>query len=89
MGKKVWSKTEMKLVVLEMLRAEKSVAQICKEYGIGETAAYKWKNKALVAIEEALGKPKKHDNSQAEKDRLLRIIGEQSLVIDTLKKIVN
>jgi transposase-like protein len=89
MSKKVWSKVEMKLVVLEMLRSEKSVAQVCKEYGVGETAAYKWKNKALTAIEDSLDKPKKNNNPTAEKDRLLRIIGEQSLVIDTLKKIVN
>lgn len=89
MSKKVWSKTEMKLVVLEMLRSEKSVAQICKEYGIGETAAYNWKNKAMTAIEESLSKPKNTHNYEAEKDRLLKIIGEQSLVIDTLKKIGN
>jgi transposase-like protein len=89
MSKKVWSKAERKLIVLEMIRGEKSVGQICKEYGIGETAAYEWKNKALAAIDNAFEKTKDNKGLEAEKDRLLRIIGEQSLVIDTLKKIVN
>jgi transposase-like protein len=72
-----------------MLRGEKSVLQICKEYGIAEATAYKWKNKALFALENAFEKTENTKNLDAEKNRLLRIIGEQSLVIDTLKKIVN
>ncbi len=84
---------EMKLIVLEMLKGEKSVAQICKEYGVGETAAYSWKNKALLAIEDSLSgtkaKAQNNKNLEADKERLLKIIGEQSLVIDTLKKIAN
>jgi transposase-like protein len=89
MRKKNWSKAEMKLIALEMLRGEKSVLQICKEYGIAEATAYKWKNKALSSLENAFEKTEKTKHQDAEKNRLLRIIGEQSLVIDTLKKIVN
>lgn len=89
MSRKKWSKEEMKLIVLEMFRGGKSVAQICKEYGIAEATAYKWKNKVLSCLENAFDKNENNKDLEAEKNRLLRIIGEQSLVIDTLKKIAN
>ena len=88
MSKKNWSKEEMKLIALEMIRSEKSMSQICKEYGISESTAYKWKNKALEALDEAFNRnSSKSNNFEFERNRLQRIIGEQTCVIDTLKKI--
>ena len=89
MSRKEWTKEEMKLIALEMIRGGKTVLQISKEYGIAEPTAYKWKNKVLSALETAFDKNENNKNFEAEKNRLLRIIGEQSLVIDTLKKIAN
>jgi len=51
MSKKVCSKEEMKLTALEMIRPDKRIRQICKEYGISEAGAYKWKNKALESLD--------------------------------------
>jgi len=88
MSKKIWSKEEMKLIALEMIRSDKSIRQLCKEYGISEASAYKWKNKALEALDNAFTKNNsKNNNFEAERSRLQRIIGEQACVIDTLKKI--
>ena len=90
MQKKSWTKEEMKLISLEMLKGNKSISQICKEYGICESLAYKWKNKALEGIDAAFDKRQANGNDfEAEKNKFLRIIGEQTLVIDTLKKIAN
>ena len=44
------SKEVKTAVVLEMIRGEKTVAQISKEYGIHENLAYRWKDLALTHI---------------------------------------
>ena len=89
MSKKQWSVAEKKLIVLEMLRSQKSVAQISKEYGISDSMAYLWRDKALKSMDEGFSRSKNSadQSTQAERDRLLKIVGEQAIVIDTLKKI--
>jgi transposase-like protein len=86
---KKWTKEEKTVVVLEMIRGQKSVAQICKEYGIHENVAYKWRDQALKGMEEALSDKRKtrYQTPEAEKERLLKIIGHQACVIDMQKKI--
>ena len=89
MAHKKWSTEEIKLIVLEILRGEKTSSQICKEYGVSEASIYKWKNKALQSLDEVFTNKGQTGKAQlkAEKNKLLRIIGEQACVIDTLKKI--
>jgi transposase len=89
MSKKQWSTAEKKLIVLEMLKGQKSVSQISKEYGISDSMAYLWRDKALKSIDEGFSRSKNGSDQsvQAERDRLLKIVGEQTIVIDTLKKI--
>ncbi len=89
MPKQKWSEDEKKLVVLELLKGGKSVSQISKERGISDALIYRWRDQALKAIEGAFkgnGKNRSSDFS-AERDRFLKIIGEQACVIETLKKI--
>jgi transposase-like protein len=90
MPKLKWSKEEKKLVVLELLKGGKSVGQISKERGVSEALVYRWRDQALKAIENTFngndgGKPEA--GFSGERDRLLKIIGEQACVIETLKKI--
>jgi len=89
MSKRDWSDTEKQLIVLEILKGQKSVCQLAKEYGISDSLAYRWRDEALQAIKERFSKNgrKSHTEPQAERDRLLKIVGEQAVVIDTLKKI--
>lgn len=89
MNRKKWSKEEKMAVVLQLLRGEKTIAQLCKEYGISESMAYKWRDRALEAMETALGDKRttRYEGAEAEKNRLLKIIGEQACIIDLQKKI--
>jgi len=50
---------------------------------------YRWRDRALQGISETFSNKKRNNqaNSDAERERLLKIIGEQACVIDTLKKI--
>ena len=90
MPKLKWSKEEKKLVVLELLKGGKSVGQLAKERGMSEAMIYKWRDQAFKAIEGAFNgndSGKKGSDLTGERDRLMRIIGEQACVIETLKKI--
>jgi len=90
MPKQKWSKEEKKLVVLELLKGGKSVAQICRERGISEALIYRWRDQAFKAIDSAFqsnSAGKSDSGYSGERDRLMRIIGEQACVIETLKKI--
>ena len=89
MPKLKWSKDEKKLVVLELLKGGKSVGHLAKERGMSEALIYRWRDQALKAIEGAFNgnDSKVQSGFSGERDRLLKIIGEQACVIETLKKI--
>lgn len=84
-----WSEAQKKLVILELLRGKKGVAELAKEHGMSDAQIYKWRDQALLAIDACFqGKSEKdRGDSSAERDKLLKIIGEQACVIETLKKI--
>jgi len=84
-----WSDDEKRLVVLELLKGGKSVGQLAKERGMSEALVYRWRDQALKAIEGTFkGNGRKPGSDfSGERDRLLKIIGEQACVIETLKKI--
>ncbi len=89
MGKRKWPEAEKKLIVFEVLKGQKSVIQIAKEKGISDAQIYKWRNQALKAIDNMFSKNggKSQEDFAGERERYLKIIGEQACVIDTLKKI--
>jgi transposase-like protein len=84
-----WNDDEKRLVVLELLKGGKSVGQLAKERGISDALIYRWRDQALKAIEGAFkgNGSKAGSDFSGERDRLLKIIGEQACVIETLKKI--
>jgi len=89
MKKQKWTEAEQRLMILEILKGAKTVGQVAKERGISDSLVYRWRDKALNAVSEAFSNKKGQrgqEGSNAERDRLLKIIGEQACVIDTLKK---
>ncbi len=88
MRKQTWTKEEQRLIALEILKGAKTVSQAAKEHGISDSLVYRWRDQALQGISEAFNNKKRKNqaNSNADRDRLLKIIGEQACVIDTLKK---
>lgn len=89
MKHKKYSADEKLAVVMTMLKGEKSVSQICKEYGVSDAMAYRWRDEALEGMKDGLSdkRAKRHHTPEAEKERLLKIIGQQTVIIDFQKKI--
>ena len=88
--RKKWAHAEKLAIVLDGLKG-RSVREICAEYGASETQYYKWRDEALNLLkggfEDKRRKGSRDKSGEAERNRLLKIIGEQQLIIDIQKKI--
>jgi len=88
--KKKWSTEEKLAIVLDGFKG-RSVREICAEYGVSQTQYYKWRDASLNLLKKGLGDKRRKGNrdrsAEAERNRLLKIIGEQQLIIDIQKKI--
>jgi len=79
-------------LVLESLRNEQSVADLCRQHGISQTTFYKWRDKFLEGGKQALlsnGQAKGSEADKARIEELERVIGQQSVEIRVLKKNLN
>jgi transposase-like protein len=74
--------------VLEGLRGEKSVAQICRERNITESLYYKWRDTFLERGVSLFEDQRSHErDEQSERvAELERLAGKQALEIEILKK---
>lgn len=89
MKNRKWETDTKMAMVLEMLKGGQPVSQICRSNGVSEALAYKWRDDALQAMQERLaGKHRQNGNSagDAEIDRLLKVIGQQTYTIECQKK---
>lgn len=76
--------------VLEGLKGESSIAEICRKYQISESLYYRWRDKFLEAGSRALASRNGSSPEISMKARiseLERIIGKQAVKIEILKKI--
>ena len=73
-----------------MIKGEKTIAEICSEYGIHPTQANVWRKKALSAIENGFdGNPElelKLKQKDERIDELHRKIGQTQMELEWLKK---
>lgn len=82
MKRKVWKESDKFKVVLEGLRGEMSVAELCNRYEIHQSQYYKWRDQFLKNGAKAF-----EVNKQNHRERLLenkvarmeRVIGELTL----------
>jgi len=72
---------------LNFFEETKGVSQLSKEYGASDAMVYRWRDKALKAISKSFSENTSEKDSFVERDRLMKIIGKQTCVIETLKKI--
>ena len=88
--KKKWSAEEKLAAVLDGLKGRPG-REICKEYGISETLYYKWREEAITGMKKGLQDKRRKEwrdqSREVERNRLLKMIGEQQLIIDIQKKI--
>lgn len=76
--------------VLEVLKGESRIADVCRKYQVSETVFYKWRDKFLEAGKKALVNGRGSGEEQelrAKVSELERLIGKQAIQIEILKKI--
>ncbi len=88
MKQRKYSAEEKLSVIMEMLKGQKPISQICREHGIRDSLAYKWRDEGLESLRAGLSDKRKlrHHTPDAERERLLKIIGQQTVIIDFQKK---
>jgi transposase-like protein len=79
-------------IVLEGLKAETSISDICRKHGLSQTLYYKWRDKFLEGGKKGLmnssgGSSGNHDKSKLEEYE--KVIGRQTIEIQILKKNLN
>jgi transposase-like protein len=76
--------------VLDMLRGEKKVAQICRERDITESLLYKWRDaffeRAPSIFADQRDSSRANDPQTERVAELERLVGRQTLEIEVLKK---
>jgi len=93
---KRYSSEEKIRIILEGLRGEESVANLCRKYGINDSVYYKWSKDFMEAGKKRLsGDIEREANSdevqdlKKENERLKSALGELFLENKTLKKSLN
>lgn len=89
MKQRKWTAEEKFAIVMEGLKGQKTVSEICKEHALSQTVYYKWRDAFLEGGKNALengGKSSKDKTLEAEIERLQKIIGKQAVQIEILKK---
>ncbi len=89
-AKKKWTAEEKLAVVLDGLKG-RPVREVCREYGISDNQYYKWREEPLNGMKGSLqdkrSKQCRDRSWEVERNRLLKLVGEQQLIIDIQKKI--
>jgi transposase-like protein len=89
MGKRRTFSPEFKFgAVLEMVRGEKTLAQICRERDITESLLYKWRD-AFFERAPSLFADQRSTSYDPQAERIAeleRLVGRQALEIEVLKK---
>ncbi|MEL6733309.1 MAG: transposase [Bacteroidota bacterium] len=88
MGRRKFTSEFKTKVVLEALKERSSLAELSQKHDLHPQQITKWKRDFLAGASSVLSKPhlSVQDEAEAEKARLLQIIGEQKVELDFLKK---
>lgn len=83
------SPEEKLAIVLEGIKGDISVSEICRKYGIAQSLYYKWRDKFFEGGKKALTTNSiinSQKTEQAKIEELEKVIGRQTVVIEVLKK---
>ena len=89
MGRRRWTADQKFAIVLQGIKGETTIAQLCRDHGISQVQYYQWRDQFFTGAKQNLN-GKRAQNGTPEKARikeLERIIGRQTVTIEILKKI--
>jgi len=84
-----WTAEEKMAIVLEGIKGERSIAEICREHQIRQTLFYRWRDRFLEGGQKSLrdgGGDSEAEALRVEIEKLQRIIGRQTIAIEALKE---
>ena len=84
-----WTPDDKIRIVLESLTTNITVAELCRKYNVNPNQYYVWKQRFIEGGKLALASTKQENVKKdlaAENERLKKLIGEQTIVIDAFKK---
>ena len=90
--KSIKSNEEKFAIILEGIKGESTVADICRKYGITQNVYYKWRDKFLEGGKNALNNSARNIKGHQDKgaiEELEKVIGRQTVEIQILKKNLN
>lgn len=88
MPQRKWTAEQKMAIVLEGLRGQIKMAEICRQHGISQNQYYLWRDQFLAGAQERLtGSRPAPGSDQAKIKELERLIGRQAIQIEILKKI--
>lgn len=84
-----WTADDRIRIVMESLTTNITVAELCRKYNVNPNQYYIWKQRFMEGGKLALTSSKQENVNKdlaAENERLKKLIGEQTIVIDAFKK---
>ena len=91
MGRRKWAADQKLAIVLQGIKGNTTISELCREQGISQVQYYKWRDLFFEGAKERLS-GRNRTNGTPEKAKikeLERIIGQQTVTINILKKIQN
>lgn len=85
MKKKRFSEEQIVRMLRQAQAADRTVAQVCKEYGVSEQTWYRWKSKYSQMDVAEIRRLRELEKENA---RLKRIVAERDLEIDAMKEVL-
>lgn len=73
-------------ILMESLNSSETIAEICRKHGVAPVNFRKWRERFMEGGKQALAQGSDGNEYEKKIDDLTRIIGEQTLVINELKK---
>lgn len=73
-------------VVLELLRGDKTMAQLCREHELGGDLLGQWRKALVERAAELYAEPKKVNGEAVRVAELERLVGQQTMELAVLKK---
>jgi transposase-like protein len=90
MNRRIWSCEEKLSIILEMLKGELPVADICHTHRVSLVQAYRWRDAFLEAGKDALKDRRRRNGKDPvleENRRLKELVGSLTLIVEAQKKL--
>jgi transposase len=88
-GSRRWTSEDKIRIVMESLTTNITVGELCRKNNLNPNVFYNWKQKFIEGGKSVLSgfsKDNINKDLETENERLKRIIGEQTIAIDTFEK---